>query len=168
MQSDPFAQRYLEILKASPYLASVLRPGRQVANIAYYAYNGRIGTDAAPLANGVPQVGTVETQADSDFVLTFIMAAVQPTAGGPFQYNANVAWQITDLSTGKPLFSADAAIALTSGAGGFPFVLPAPRVYGPNTSIQVRVTNHDPIMNGAAGPVGLYFAFHGTRIYYAQ
>lgn len=166
--TDPFAAKYLEILTASAYLAPVLRPGRPVAAVSYYAYNGRVGSDAVPLANGVPQTFNVETQADSDFVLTFITAALQPTAGGAFQYNGNVAWQITDLSTGKPLFSADAAIALTSGAGGFPFVLPAPRVYGPNTTIAVKVTNHDAIMNAGNGPVGLYFALHGSRVYYAQ
>lgn len=168
MPASPFQARYLSILKASPYLAAVLRPGKDPVDIAYYAYNTRIGTDAVPLATGVAQTQTIETQSDSDFVLTFLSAAVQPTAGGPMQYNANVTLQVQDLSTGKLMFSTDAAIGLVTGAGGFPFVLPAPRVWAPNISIACKVTNHDAIMNAGAGPVGVYLAFHGTRIFYGS
>lgn len=166
--ANPFQTRYLDILRASPYLAPVLRPGQAPVDIAYYAYNTRVGSDAVPLAAGVAQTQTIETQSDSDFVLTFMSAAIQPTAGGAMQYNANVALQVTDLSTGKPLFSTDTAIALVTGAGGFPYVLPAPRVWSPNITIAVKATNHDTIINGGLGPVGLFIAFHGTRIFYGS
>lgn len=166
MPASPFQARYLEILRSSPYLAGVLRPGKSPVDIAYYAYNTRVGSDAVPLANGVPQTQNIETQSDSDFVVTFLSAAVQPVAGGAMQYNANVALQVTDLSTGKPMFSTDTAIGLVTGAGGFPFVLPAPRIWAPNITVAVRVTNHDAIMNAGNGPVGVYVAFHGTRLFY--
>jgi len=167
MATNPLTARFLEIAKTSPYLAGVLKPGRQLAEARYYAYNGRIGTDAAPLALNVAQVDTFDTQADSDFVLTMISACIQPEANGAMQYNANVATQIQDLSTGKFLFNVPTAIALVTGAGGFPFRLAAPRVLNPNTSIAVTAINRDALINGGAGPVGFFYAFHGTRLFYA-
>lgn len=167
MAKSPFQARYIEILNNSPYVASVRKPGREIVDIAYYAYNGRVGTDAVPLANGVAQAQTFDTQSDSDFVLSFISATVQETAGGPMQYNDNVQLQIQDLSTGKLFFNVPTTLGLVSGAGGFPLVLPAPRVLNPNTAIAITAINRDPVVNGGAGPVGLYYAFHGTRIFYA-
>lgn len=168
MATANFQQMFLAQLAASPYMASVLTPGRAVADLQYYAYNGRIGADAVPLANGVAQTAQFDTQADSDFLLTFISACVQEVANGAMAYNDNVALQIQDLSTGKLFFNVPTALSLVAGAGGFPFVLPAPRVFNPNTAIAVTAINHDAIINGGAGPVGVYFAFHGARIFYAS
>lgn len=162
-----FQAKYLDILVNSPYISGVAKPGRKIADVQYYAYNGRIGSDAVPLAANVPQISTFDTQADSDFVVSYISAAIQEVADGPMIYNANVAIQIQDLSTGKQFFNVPTALALVTGAGGFPFVLPAPRVFNPNTSIAVTGINRDPLLNTAAGPVGLFYAFHGARIFYA-
>lgn len=165
-----FQSKYLQILTSSPYLANVLKPGRTVADVQYYAYNGVIGFAASGvnLLPAVPQTETFDTQADSDFVLTFISAAVQETTGGPMAYNDNVALQIQDLSTGKFFFNVPTVIGLVTGAGGFPFVLPAPRVFNPNTAIAVSATNRDTIVNAGAGLVNLFYAFHGSRIFYAN
>lgn len=165
--TNDFQAKFLSVLANSPYIASFAKPGRTITDVQYYAYNGRVGTDAVPLAVGVPQTDTFDTQADSDFLLTFISAAIQETAAGPMAYDDNVALQIQDLSTGKFFFNVPTVIGLVTGAGGFPFVLPAPRLLNPNTSIAVSATNRDAIVNGGAGPVGLYYAFHGTRIFYA-
>ncbi len=167
MAGPDFQTRYLQILAASPYVQGILKPGRAVADLQYYAYNGRVGSDAVPLAPGVPQTFTFDTQADSDFVVAAISASVQETVGGPMAYNDNVALQIQDLSTGKRFFNIPTVIGLVTGAGGFPFELPAPRVFAPNTAIAVSATNRDVIVNGGAGPVGLFFAFHGFRVFYA-
>lgn len=168
--TQDFQAKYLQIMQSSPYLASVLKPGRQVADVQYYAYNGVVGflTSGANLAAGAPQAQVFSTQADSDFVLTFISAAVQETTGGPMAYNDNITLQIQDLSTGKFFFNVPTTLGLVAGAGGFPFVLPAPRVLNPNTQIAVTATNRDTIVNGGAGLVNLFYAFHGSRIFYAS
>jgi hypothetical protein len=166
--ANEFQARYLALLTSSPYIASVAKPGRAIVDVQYYAYNGRVGTDAVPLALNVPQTSTFDTQSDSDFVLTFFSACVQETAAGAMIYNANTALQIQDLSTGKLFFNVPTALGLISGAGGFPFVFPSPRVLNPNTSIAVTATNRDTLVNGGLGPVGLFYAFHGTRIFYAS
>ena len=166
--SADFQARYLQLAQTSPYLAGIIRPNRQVLKISWYVYNGRIGSDAIPLAPGVAQSDTFDTQADSDFVCTFIEACVQEVANGAMAYNDNVDLQVQDLSSGKLWFSTPTALALVTGAGGFPYKLPAPRVIAPNTSIRVTSTNHDTIVNGGLGPVGVNYALHGSRIFYGQ
>lgn len=165
---DEIQTRYLEVLNSSPYLKSVLQPGRLAVEIEYYCYNGQIGTAAIPLAPNVPQTVTFDTQADSDFAVTFITGAVQEVANGAMNFNDNVAIQFLDTSTGKTYFSVPTVMGLVSGAGGFPYVLPAPRVIRPNTTIQVTAINRDTVVNGGAGPVTFFFALHGTRIFYAS
>lgn len=168
MATNEFQAKFLQLLTASPYIAAVAKQGRPIVDVQYYAYNGRVGTDAVPLAPDVPQTITFDTQSDSDFILTFISATLQEVTNGAMIYNGNTALQIRDLSTGKVFFNVPTALALVSGAGGFPFVLPAPRVLNPNTSIAVSATNRDSIVNAGAGPVGLFYAFHGTRIFYSS
>lgn len=168
MASNPFQDRFLQIAMQSPYLQSVLKPGRTVTNIEYYAYNVTVGSVAAPLANGIPQTATFDTQSDSDFAIAFLSAAVTETVNGVVVYNDNVALQIQDTSTGKFFFNTDTVIGLVTGAGGFPFVLPASRVINPNTTIAVRATNRDAFVNGGAGPVGVTLVMHGSRIFYAN
>lgn len=163
---DELQTRYLDVLNNSPYMKSILQPGRRAIEIEYYCYNGQLGTAATPLAPNVPQTVTFDTQADSDFAVTFMTGAVQEITNGAMIFNDNVALQITDTSTGKTFFNAPTVMGLVTGAGGFPFVLPAPRVIRPNTTIQVSATNRDTVVNGGAGPVTLFFALHGTRIFY--
>lgn len=165
-----FQAKYLAILTNSPYMSAVLKPGRVVADVQYYAYNGAVGFDVSGgnLLLNVPQTNTFDTQSDSDFILTTISAAVQEVTGGPMAYNDNVTLQIQDLSTGKFLFNVPTVMGLVTGAGGFPFVLPAPRVFNPNTSIAVTVENRDSIVNDGAGLVNFYYAFQGTRVFYAN
>lgn len=167
MANNPLEAKYLEILNASDYMAAVRKPGRQIVGVQYYAYNVRVGSVAVPLADGVPQTSVFETQSDSDFVVSEISAALQAEDNGAMLYNGNVAIQIQDLSSGKLFFNRPAAIALVTGAGGFPFVLPAARVWNPNTSIAVQAINRDALINAGNGPVGLFLAFHGTRLFYA-
>lgn len=166
VQLDELQAGYLDILNASPYMRSILQPGRRAVEVAYYCYNGQIGNAAVPLAPLVPQSVFFDTQADSDFAVTFMAAAVIETTNGAAMYNDNVAIQFTDTSTGKSFFNVPTVMGLVTGGGGFPYVLPAPRVIRPNTTLQVTAINRDTIVNGGAGPVSLYWALHGTRIFY--
>lgn len=160
--ANEFQTRYLEILKNSPYIQAIAKPGRAIQNIEYYSYNTLIGSAAAPLVNLVPQTSTIETQADSDFAITFMSAAVLETVNGIATYNNNITLQIQDLSTGKLFFNIPTVVGLVTGGGGFPFVLPAPRVVASNSQLLFTAMNRDSAIN----PVGLYIALHGSRIYY--
>lgn len=161
--TDEFQARYLALLAQTPYLMGIAKPNRKILGVEYYCYNGQVGSTGSPLVVNVPQTTNIITQADSDFAITFISAGVQEAANNALVYNDNIAWQIQDTSNGKLFFNVATVIGLTSGAGGFPFVLPAPRVINPNTTLLVTATNRD----AAISPTGLFFAFHGTRIFYA-
>ena len=167
MPGTDFEALALAIASKTPYLAAALRPGRAVVDLQYYAYNLRIGTDAAPLTPNTTFSDDIHTQADSDFVATFVSACIQEVANGAMAYNDNVALQIQDLWSGKLWFNVPTVLSLVAGAGGFPFVLTSPRVIPPNSALRFSATNRDTIVNGGLGPVGLFLAVHGTRVFYA-
>lgn len=160
---DEFQARYLQLLQDSPYIKSVARSGRAIVGIQYYAYNVQVGSIAAPLLLNVSQLGLIEFQADSDFAISYMAGSVRNAAGDVNVYNANVTLQIQDLATGKLFFNTPVVFPLVTGAGGFPFVLPAPRVVNPNSSLQVTVTNRDTANTYS----GFFLSLHGVRIYYA-
>lgn len=159
-----FAEKYLQILAESPYIKAFAKPGRPIRSIQYYCYNLRVGSAAAPLVVNVPQVGYIETQADSDFITTYMSAGILQLANGVMTFNRNVTVQIEDQSTGKKFFSAPTIMGLVAGAGGFPYVFPAPRVVNPNTNVAITVTNRDTTTSYEA----FFLALHGTRIFYAS
>jgi hypothetical protein len=159
---DEFQQRYLTLLQNSPYIKSVARDGKTIVNIQYYCYNVQIGSIAAPLLLNVPQQNTIETQADSDFAISYMSGSVRNAAADNVLYTANVTLQLQDTATGKLFFNQPAMFPLVSGAGGFPYVLPAPRVINPNSTVLCTAMNRDTTQNFT----GLFLALHGTRIFY--
>lgn len=161
---NEFQRKYLDILAQSDYISSVARPGKKILNIDYYAYNARIGTDAVPVAatGGVGQA-QVQIQADSDFVLSYISGGAQQTANDTINSAQSILVQMTDTGSGKKYFNQPTLLPIMAGQGGYPFMLPAPRVLNPNTILQIDVQN---LMNISF--VGIFFAFHGARIFYAS
>lgn len=160
--ANEFELRAQQILAESPYIRAITKPGRELLSAKYYGYDIQIGTVAAPLVVNVPQFGNIETQADSDFAVTGISACVQGVANGAFTYGWNMLLQIQDLSSGKFFYSRPTIMSMATGAGGFPFVLSAPRVINPNSSLAVTVTNRNPATN----PVGFFIVLHGIRLFY--
>jgi hypothetical protein len=154
---------YLQILANSPYIKSVAKPGRTIAALETYVYNTVIGTAAIPLtlANG-PVSSTLDTQADSDFVMTYLSASVNITVNGDMKVNRNLTLQIQDTSTGKLFFSAPTVLTLVAGGGGFPFIFPAPRVINANTTLLFTGQNRDTAQDYNQ----MFVALGGTRIFY--
>jgi hypothetical protein len=160
---NDFERRYLDILQRTDYISSVARPGKQIVNIDYFAYTLRIGTDAVPIANNTTAQGTIEMQSDSDFVLSYISGGCQSAVNGPMQTNLSVLLQMQDTGSGKTYFNTPTLMPLVCGAGGFPFLLPAPRVLNPNTNLLISASN----ITGA-NVFGVYIVLHGARIFYAS
>lgn len=159
-----FQQKYLEIVANSDYIKSVRKPGRTIVGIESFVYNVVIGTAAVPLtlANGAVQA-TLETQADSDFVLTYLSACANITANDDMRFNRNITLQIQDTSTGKLFFNVPTVMTLVAGGGGFPFVFPAPRVIDANTTLLFTAQNRDTAQNYNQA----FLSLGGTRIFYA-
>ncbi len=160
---NDFERRYLDILQRTDYISSIARPGKQIVNIDYFVYDIRIGTDAVPIPNGASGQGNVEIQSDSDFVMTYMSGGIQNAVNGALSFNFAALLQLQDTVSGKTYFNTPTLMALVMGAGGFPFLLPAPRVLNPNTNLPSTVTN---ISGGNS--FGAYLAFHGARIFYAS
>lgn len=151
-----FQKRYLEVLRQNSYIKEVARRDRKVIGADFFSYNINISA----VASGAVSSGRVTIQADSDFVLAYM-------AGSQVVSNAVVASpvstiQITDTGTGRTFFNTELPFGSVFGSGGFPFLLPAPRVFAPNTTILAEITN----INSAAA-ADYYMNFLGTRIYYA-
>jgi len=160
---NDFERRYLDILQRTDYISAVARPGKQIVNIDYFVYNVRIGTDAAPIPNNGTGQGLIEIQSDSDFVLTYISGGNQLAVNGPLVFNYSALLQMQDTGSGKTFFNTPTLMPLVCGAGGFPFLLPSPRVLNPNTNLLITVNN----ISGV-DLFGCYIALHGSRIFYAS
>lgn len=97
------------------------------------------------LAAGAADQGAIQIQADSDFELTkltfFADIAEDPeTEADRVLPLVNV--QITDSGTGRPMFSQPLPIPAIMGDGRIPFILPTPKIFSANASVQVAVSNY--------------------------
>jgi hypothetical protein len=87
---------------------------------------------------------SIQIQADSTFELqklsffadVALAAQTQGTRILPL-----VTLQITDSGTGRNVFSTDLALPSVMGDGQIPFILPVTKMFKPNTSLLVSVTN---------------------------
>lgn len=152
---NDFERRLLDMMQTSSFIQAIKRTNGEIVNTDYFAYN--VATENVAAA-GVAQ-GNVQIQADSDFVLTY-MSAQTINAGAAVATPLQTV-QVTDTGTGKTFFSSETLQPLVFGSGGFPFLLPAPRVIVPNTNLLVNVTNI------SAVAYTTYFSFMGMRVYYA-
>lgn len=150
-------RRLVSVLQANSIIKGVARKDKKLIGADFFSYNIRISA----LASGSSAQGSVTVQADSDFVVMFM-------AGAQFVSNAFVTnpyslVQLTDTGTGRNFFNDALPFSSVFGNNGFPFILPAPRVFAPNTTILANVQN----VNSAAAAT-YYMSFLGTRLYYAS
>lgn len=155
---NEFERRALDIAQNSSYLAAYARKGRDIIDVEYFTY---VAETTSIAANGGTLQSTIQIQSDSDFVMSY-MSANAISAAGVITSTPNITVQITDTGSGKTLFSAPAQLSLAFGSQGFPYLLPAPRVFAPNTNVKFDFTNRD-----AATAYTINYFLSGARIYYA-
>lgn len=121
-------------------LGQVQTPNNQQVIKDFYVYE----EDFSALASGATALGSINIQADSDFVvqkLTYfadIAAAVQTSNTRVIPL---VTVQITDSGSGRNLMEAPLPISNIMGTGELPFILPQPKLFLARTTITVSVTN---------------------------
>lgn len=147
-----YERRALELAQTSNLLASVAREGQKIVNIEFFSYNLTFGA----LAAGASAQGRIQFQSNSDFVVTYLSAETLDTD--------LVTCQITDQGSGKTFFNQPTLVGLAFGTGGFPFLLPSPKVIEPSTNVTIDLTN---VSSGTAMS-GAYFMLAGGRIFYAN
>lgn len=100
--------------------------------------------DSGSIANGVTTVGNLTIQQDSAFkwmktcVFADLAGAVQSQSS---QVIPLATLQITDLGSGRNLFSAPAPLGNIAGLMGSPLILPIPRRFKPFSQIQFTFAN---------------------------
>ena len=125
----------------------------------FYVYQ----EDFDGLAPSTSATGTINIQADSDFVLqkmTYfadIAAAVQTDSSRVVPL---ITLQIVDAGSGRNLLEAPAPIASLFGEGDLPFILPTPRVFVARSNIELTVANFS-----AATTYNLRLSFIGYKAY---
>lgn len=106
----------------------------------FYVYQ----EDFSALANATSATGTINIQADSDFILqkiTYfadIAAAIQTDSSRVVPL---ITIQIVDAGSGRNLIEAPAPISSLFGEGDLPFILPTPRVFFARSNIELTVAN---------------------------
>ena len=121
--------------------------------------------DFAALAPAAQANGSIQIQADSDFkwlksaYYADIAAAAFTATTRPIP---SVTVQITDGGSGRNLMNQAVPVPSLFGIGELPFILPIPRVFKANSTINISVTNFD-----AAETYNLRMSFIGLKQFYA-
>lgn len=108
----------------------------------------------------------INIEADSDFILqkfafqADIAAAAYTDATRPWP---NISVQLIDSGSGRQLMQNPIPVTSFMGTGELPFILPNPRKFLRNSTIQVAFTNFD-----AAITYNIRLAFIGYKIYGTQ
>lgn len=153
----PFEQAYTRRLMSDTYLRDVARPGRTVIEVAPFWYNASYTGFNLSMAT---QSALIETQADSDFVVSTIAMTARRAGANNFDPLPLMTLQITDQSTGKTWFNTASVMRLVAGDWGMPAKMPAPRVVQPNAVLQVDVAGLN-LINDA-----VWVSIAGNRIFY--
>lgn len=125
----------------------------------FYIYEA----EAIGLASGASTNDVVNIEADSNFILqklayqADIAAAAFVAETRPIP---NVTLQIIDTGSGRQLMQNPIPIPSFFGTGELPFILPNPRLFMRNSTIQVAFTNFD-----ATVTYNIRLAFIGYKVY---
>jgi len=119
--------------------------------------------DFAAVAPNNSATGSIQIQADSDFILQKLtyfadIAAAAQTADS--RVVPLMTLQIIDTGSGRNLIETPAPIPSFFGTGELPFILPTPRVFFARSTITLNVANFD-----AAATYNLKLSFIGYKAY---
>lgn len=126
---------------------------------------------ALALAASASVTDIIQIEADSSFILQKLAYSPQAPAATALAANAlglvaaqailpAVAVVITDTGSGRQLMAAPIPIPSLFGSGALPFILPNPRLFMRNSTIQVTFTNLD-----ATNAYTVRLAFIGYKVY---
>lgn len=137
------------------------RPWENVGNRRrdFYIYE----SETVAIAVGASTNDTISIEADSDFILQKL--TYQADIAGATQLDGtrllpNVSLQITDTGSGRQLMQNPIPIPSFFGTGQLPFILPNPRLFMRNSTIQIAFTSFE-----AAITPTVRLAFIGYKVY---
>ena len=126
----------------------------------FYVYEAQ----ATLLAVGASSNDVINIEADSDFILQKLAYQADLNSGDPVTDSTrvipNVSVQLIDTGSGRQLMQQPIPIPSFFGTGQLPFILPNPRLFMRNSTIQVAFTSFE---NASVPTIRL--AFIGYKVY---
>lgn len=166
---NEFERTLLDVIGFTDYIAAFAQPNRQIALIDNYGYSVDYTSAAAPVNDATVRTFNIVMDTDSDFILTQVSGAalvpndpINPTGVTFLRYNPAILVQITDNYSQKTWFNIPTLLPLIAGAGGFPFILPSPRIIPPRTTVTVTAQGAG---SGEVFP-SFFLTLNGSRIFY--
>lgn len=116
------------------------------------------------LLQGATQIGFVQIEADSDFLIQKL-AYFSSIAGGPQTFNTIdiplVTILIVDTGSGRQIMNTPIPLTAMFGDGRLPYILPTPKLFVKNTRINVTLANFSAGTNYG----DIWINFEGKKIF---
>lgn len=125
----------------------------------FYVYQ----EDFLALADSTSATGSINIQADSDFILqkmTYFADIAVAIQTDSTRVVPLITLQIVDAGSGRNLLEAPAPISSLFGEGDLPFILPTPRVFFARSNVELTVANFS-----AGTTYNLRLSFIGYKAY---
>lgn len=167
---NEFERRQIEVAQNHVDLNTAVRSLGYSAIIEHFGYSVQLGSQAAPLLNGVTNTAIIPMQADAYFVLQYISTCViRPDILTFFQNSGNINMQITDTGSGNVLYSSLGPAGLAAGTAllaqpGVPLLLPVPRIILPNTNVKIDAVQNGVNVTDNKEPVQFWVSLIGSRV----
>lgn len=125
-----------------------------------FAYTANVlpGADLTVINAGANGQVSTSIQADSDFLMLYIMA--QAITGGAAIAEPYSTVQFTDNTTNRTMFSAPALMSLIAGDGGQPYIMQESKLIYARTQFITTINNLSATNNQ------YQFVFAGLKVYY--
>lgn len=130
-------------------------------NPEFYIYN--VDFAAASLVAGANLTGSINIDSSADFMLqklTYFADIAGAALTDSTRVIPLVSLTVTDTGSGRELMLNNIPIPSIFGTGQIPFILPRPKKFRRNSTIQVEVSNFS-----AATAYNLKLAFIGEKLY---
>lgn len=156
---NDFQRRLLDTSLTSVYLAEFAKNDPNVIDMDDFVYSS--GAALLGLAPGVAAQDLIPIQSDSVFIVFYMSGSGVSLATGAATPTPPGKVQFTDTGSNRTYFNQPTQFANVLGSGGYPLLLPLPRIIQPNTNIKIDLTNTDP---GVTYDYSI--SFIGVRVYY--
>lgn len=159
---NEFRRRLADIVQNDNYIAAFADKSRRVVAIDNYSYSVNYRSAAAPVTEAALRSVDLIMDSDSDFICTYASAAARVTGATALVFNPAILGQVRDKSTGRTWFNIPTPLPHWCGAAGFPFLLTAPRIIRPRSTLTVTMQSAQ-----AVSYDDCLITLSGGRIYYA-
>lgn len=112
------------------------------------------------VASGGNSPGTINIQADSAFMIQYMIGIAFDTVTNAEVASPRARVQIKDTGSGADLFNEPLFFRNIFGTAQLPLVVPTPRILSPNSSLLFSLTN-----DFSTNPVTYQMALHGRKLY---